>query len=105
MHVAAQPALFAAHDERGLAVRLQTHDAVHHVHAGLLELARPDDVVLFVEAGFELDQRGDLLAVLRGARERGDDRARTAGAIQRLLDGQHLRIVGRAVDEVHDGAE
>src|SRR6266851_1866923 len=53
------------------AARLQAHDAVHDVHACLLECARPSDVVLLVHPRLEFDQRRDLLAVLRRAGERG----------------------------------
>ena len=34
-----------------------------------------------------------------------DDGGVAAGAVQRLLDGQHLRIVGRLFDEIHDRAK
>src|SRR5206468_5402521 len=67
--VPAEPAALAAHHQRGLRVRLQADQAVHHVRARLLELARPDDVRLLVEAGLDLDQHYDLLALLGRADE------------------------------------
>jgi hypothetical protein len=69
-------------------------------HAGLLELARVGDVRLLVEPGLELDQRHDLLAELRGADQRADDRALLRrGAVHRLLDREDGRIVGGLLDE------
>ena len=40
----------------------------------LLQLFRPDNIVLLVKPGLQLDQHGYLLAVLRGLRERSDNR-------------------------------
>src|SRR4029077_9427833 len=105
MHVSPDAIGLAPHDERGLAVRLQAHDAVYDVNAGLLEGPRPRDVVSLVHARLQLDQRRDLLAVLRGPRERRDDRTRGARAVQGLLDGEDLRVVRRARDEVDHAAE
>jgi hypothetical protein len=53
--VVRQPALLLADDEGELAVRLEADEAVDDVDAGLLELARPRDVRLLVEA--RLDPR------------------------------------------------
>ena len=46
---------------------LQSDQAVHDVGPGALQLARPDDVGLFVEAGLDLHQDDDLLALLRSS--------------------------------------
>jgi hypothetical protein len=43
-------------------VGLEPNGSVDDVHAGLLELARPDDVVLLVEARLDLDEDQHLLA-------------------------------------------
>ena len=79
--VAAQPGALAPDDERRLRVGLEPDQAVHDVGAGALQLARPDDVRLFVEAGLDLDQDDDLLAALGRPDERLDDRrvAATSG--------------------------
>jgi hypothetical protein len=61
--VVSAPAL-AAHHQRQLGVGLQLDEAVDHLHAGALEVARPADVGLLVEARLELDQRGHRLAGL-----------------------------------------
>ena len=103
--VAADAVVLAAHDQRGLAVGLEADDPVDDVDAGLLERPGLDDVVLLVEPGLELDQRRHLLAVLGGAGQGGDDRVVVGGPVERLLDRQHLRVLGRLLDELDDRAE
>ncbi len=46
-----------------------------------------------------------MLADLCGADERLHDRALRGGAVQHLLDRQHLRVVGGVVDELYYGVE
>ena len=65
----------APHHQRQLGVGLQLDEAEHHLRAGALEVARPADVGLLVEARLELDERGDRLAGLRRLGQRLDDRA------------------------------
>ena len=69
---------FLAHDEQDLGVRLQPHEAVHDVHARFFEDACTFDVRLLVEAGRELDERDDLLALFGGLDQRADDRGSRA---------------------------
>ena len=59
-----------AGDAADLAVHLVVAETVDDVASGLLESLRPFDVVALVEAGAQLEQRGDLLAVLGGVDER-----------------------------------
>ena len=63
MTVATELTTFVTNDHRQFAVGLQPNEAVHDVHSSLLELSRPLDVVLLVEAGFDLNDRQDLLAL------------------------------------------
>ncbi len=90
----------APHDQRDLAVGLEADEAVDDVHARVLQRARPLDVGRLVEARLQLDDGRDLLAVLGGADERADDGRVGAGAVERLLDGEHVGIVGRLRDEL-----
>ena len=62
--VAADAVGLLTHDQQDLGVRLQTDQAVHDVRARLLQHAGPFDVGLLVEAGFQLDERNDLLCLL-----------------------------------------
>ncbi len=101
--VAAQPGSLAADDERRLGMGLESDEAVHDVRAGPFQLARPDDVRLLVEAGLDLDQDHDLLAALGCPDERLDDRRIAGRAVQRHLDRQDVRVVGRLGDEALDG--
>ena len=75
-------------------MRLEADQAVDDMGAGALELARPDDVRLLVEAGLDLDEDDDLLAPLGGPDERLDDRRIARRPVQRHLDGQHVGVVG-----------
>ena len=67
--VAPQAGALAPDDQAHLRVRLEPDEPVDDVGARLLELARPDDVRLLVEAGLDLDENDDLLAALGGADE------------------------------------
>ena len=75
MDVAGELARLAADDQRQLGVGLQLDEAVDDLDAGALEVARPFDVGLLVEARLQLDQRGHRLAGLGGF---GELRARSA---------------------------
>ncbi len=102
VHVAADAAALAPHDERALGVRLERREAVHHVHARALERARPADVAGLVEARLELDQHDRLLALLGRAHERRHHRRVARGAVDRVLDGEHVRVVDGLLDEALD---
>ena len=88
------------HHQRHLAVGLEVEKAKHHVHAGPLHLPGPADVVGLVEPGLELHQRRHMLARLGRCHQGPRDRRIAAGAVERLLDGQHPGIVGRLGDEL-----
>ena len=58
-----------------------------------------------VEAGAQFHQSGDLLAVVGGLDQRLDDGRITAGAIERNLDREHLRIGRGALDQFDNRIE
>ena len=95
MDIGGERAAFAAHDQRQLGVGLELDEAEHDLRAGALERARPADIGLLVEARLELDQRGDRLAGLGRFDQRLDDRGFRGGAVERLLDGDHVGIARR----------
>ena len=74
MDVGPERAGLATHHHRDLGVGLELEEAIDHLDAGPLQVARPADVGLLVEAGLELDQRGDRLAGLGGLDQGLDDR-------------------------------
>ena len=82
----------APHDEAGLGVNLVADQAVDHMHAILFQAPRPLDVVRFIEARAQFHHGGDLLAVVHGVFERADDARIAAGAIERLFNGQDVRV-------------
>jgi len=94
--------LLAAHHEGGLGVGLQSDQAVDDVDARLFQGPGPQDVVLLVEAGLQLDHGGHLLARAHGVDERGHDGAVARRAVERLLDGQHVGVEGGLGDEGFD---
>ena len=105
MDVVAQLAVLASHDQRHLGVGLQLDEAEDDLNAGALQVARPADVGLLVEARLELDQRRDRLARLGGIDQRANDRAVVGGAVERLLDGHDLGIDRRLAQELHHHVE
>ena len=102
MGVATDPLRLVPHDHRQLAVRLEPDQPVDHVAAGVLELACPADVGLLVEARLDLDDHEHLLACLGGVDQGVDDRGVAGGAVERLLDREHVRVGGGLLDEPLD---
>ena len=105
MTVIDQRAALAPHHHRELGVGLELDEAIDDLRARALEIPRPADVGLFVEARLEFDERGDRLAGLRRFDEGSDDRAVGRGAIERLLDRDDVGIVRRLVEELDDDVE
>ena len=92
MDISADPVFLAAYHQCDLAVRLEIGKSVDDVTACLLQFFGPNDVVLLIKSRLEFHEDCHLLAVLRGARERCDDRGIAADAVQGLLDGEHGRV-------------
>ena len=105
MDVAAQALALATDDEAAFAMGFVADQAVHHMDARLLELARPVNVVGLVEPCLQLDERGDLFSVEGSIHQRAHDRGVAAGAVEGLLDGKDLRVAGGLFDEIDDGVE
>ena len=105
MHIGRERAALAPHHQRQLGVGLEFDEAVHDLHAGAFEVARPADIGLLVEARLQLDQRGDRLAGFGGLDQRPHDRAVGGGAVERLLDGDDIGIARRLLQELHDHVE
>ena len=91
----------AANDQSYFRVHLQAHQPVDHVHAFALQRTRPLDVALFVEAGFQFHHHRDLLAFFVRFEQGLNHRRVAAHAIQRHLDGQHVRVVRGGVQKIH----
>ena len=100
MGIALDAFAVAAHHQQHLGVGFVAHHPVHHHGAGLLQAARALDVGLLVEAGAQLHHRGDFLAVTGGGLQVVQNLRVGAGAIERLLDRQHLGVAGRFREQV-----
>ncbi len=105
MDVAADVAGLAAEDEADLGVGFEVFHPVDDLGAGALELVGAGEVPRFVEAGFELDEGGDVFAVFGGFDEGVDDAGLARGAVEDLLDGDDVGIGGGFLDEAYDGIE
>src|SRR6476646_12042971 len=82
----------ASYHEQRFAVRFQPHHAIDDVGPGFLELPGPANIGSLVEAGAQFHQSGDLLAVVGGLDQRLDYGRTTAGAIERNLAREPLRV-------------
>jgi len=103
MDIAVDAVALTTHDQRQLAVRLQSQDAVHHVYAGTFQRARPYDVVFFVEARLELDEHRNMFAVFAGFHQRINDGRTAANAVEGHFDCQHVGIFGGRANEINHG--
>ena len=101
----ARRVLLPAQQQRELGVRLQAEYAVDDLRARLLEPLRPVDVRLFVKARHQFDNDRDLLAAAGGLNQRFHQHRVDAGAIDGLLDRDHVGVVGGLADELDDGLE
>ena len=101
--VGAQRIALAPHHDRQLGVGFIFDESEHHMDARALQVAGPFHIGLLVEASLDLDQGGDVLAVVGGLDQCGHDRAVLRGPIKRLLDRQHVRVPSRLAQELdHD---
>ena len=106
MSVTTQVVTLTAHHQRQLAVSLQTHDAVHHVHAGALQLTSPRDIGFLIKTSLNLDQRHNLLASLSRLNQRIHDGGVATGTVQGLLNRLNTRVSGSLSQErLHTGRE
>ena len=79
--VAADVARFAAENEADLGVGLEVFHAIDDLCSGALEFVGAVEVAGLVEAGLELDEDGDVLAVFRSADQGIDDAGLSRGAV------------------------
>src|SRR6185437_10603623 len=80
-------------------------EPIDDLRAGALQIPRPADIGLFVEARLQLHERGDRLASVRRFDERPHNRAVGGRAIERLLDRDHVGIVRRLIEEADDNVK
>ena len=69
--------------------------------AGFFQTTRPEDIVFLIETRLQLNQYRYLLAVFRSTRQRSNDRTVAAHTVQRLLNRQHLRIIGSIAHQLN----
>ena len=79
---------------------LEADQSVEDLHSRVFQRARPADIAGFVETRLHLDHHRDFL-LGRGLNQGAYDGRIFAGAVQGLLDGKHVGIVGGGANEVH----
>lgn len=105
MDIPADSIGFAPDDQAHFAVDFVADQPVNDVDTGFLEFSRPEDVVGFVETGFEFDDGCDLFAVADSVHQGADDAGIAAGAIEGLFDGQDIRILRGLLEKIDYGTE
>jgi len=96
---------FAPRHQQHLAVRFQADDAVDHLRAHGLQPLGPVDVGFLVETRLQLHHRQHFLAAARGLDQQVHQHALGAGAVDGLLDRQHLGVVHGFAQELHHRLE
>ena len=105
MHISPQRAALTAHHHADLGMRLQFDEAIHHLNARPLQIARPFDVGGLVETGLQFHESRNRLASFRRADQRLDDGRILRCAIERLLDRNHTGVGGGLTQELHHHIE
>src|SRR6266480_1313253 len=95
----------ASYHQQRFAVRFQPHHAIDDMGARFLELSGPANIGGLIEARAQFHQSGDLLAVVGGLDQRLNYGRITAGAIERNLERQNLRIGSCTLDKADNGIE
>ena len=102
VNVALQDAAFASYHHAHFGMGLVPDNAVNHLGAGALQVVGEFYVGRLVEARPQFDDHRHLLAVGGGVGERLHHRRLGAGPIERLADGQHLRVLGGLAQKLQD---
>ncbi len=100
--VTPQTLALTADNQGCLAVGFPANESEYGVDARFLHLPRQIDVRFFVEPGLQLDDRSHLLAVLSRPPQRSNNGRVLSDPIERLLDREHVGIIGGRVEEVHN---
>ena len=81
---------------------LMSDHAIHDVRPHFLEALSPVDICLFVKARQQFKHHRDGLAVARRLNQQLHHLRLRSGAIHRLLDGDHVRIVRCLLEKIYD---
>ena len=103
LHDVLDLAVDIAGDDAELGMDFVLVEAVDDLTACFLEALGPDDIVLFVKAGFELDEDHDVLAVLGCLGERLRNLAAVGDAVEGDVDGFYGWIDGCFVEKIEEG--
>jgi len=106
MDIGGEAAALAADDQRQFGVGLQFEETIDHLHAGAFESRAQRILASSSKRDLQLDQRGDRLSGFGGLRQRPHDGRVVGGAVERLLDRDHISgSARRLLQELHDDVE
>src|ERR1043166_5129157 len=100
VNVAPELICVPANDEQRLRMRFQADYSVNNVRARFLETPRPLNIASLVKTRAQLDNSGHLFTSIGCVDQCSDNGRIAAGAIQRDLDGEHLRISSRLLNQL-----
>ena len=100
VRIAAHDTALAAGDQQHLGVGFETHHAVDHLGTDGLQHLRPVDIRFLVKTGLQLDNHHHLFAAAHRLPQQIHHLRVGPGAVNRLLDRQHLRVVHRFAQEL-----
>ena len=81
---------------------LETYHTIDHMRAGFFQASRPLNVAGLVKTRAQLDNRGNLFSCVSRVDERLHNGRISACAVQRHLNGKHLRIFCRRLKQLDD---
>ena len=105
MGIAPDPLALAADDQHGLCMGLESGHTINNIHSRFAHHAGPLDIRGLVETSLQFNHSRDLLPVPRRRDQCLHNRGIRAGAVERLLDRQHMRILRRLRQKIHDRLE
>src|ERR1043166_1913453 len=92
VNVAPELICVPTNDEQRLRMRFQADYSVDNVRARFLQTPRPLNIASFIKTRAQLDNSGHLFTSIGCVDQCTDNGRIAAGAIQRDLDGENLRI-------------
>ena len=79
---------------------LQVNDAVNHLCTGKFQLSCQFNIGLFIKPRLELNHGGNVYSCLCRFHQGLDNGRILAGAVKRLLDGDHVFVLAGLADEL-----
>ena len=105
MRITPHGAPLAACDQEHLGMGFEPHHAIDHLGPDRLQHLRPVDIRFLVKTGLQLNNDHYLFAAAHGLPQQIHHLRIGPGAVNSLLDRQHLRVVHRLAQELQQQVE